>query len=169
MPTLSRLVSRAPRYLTLRTYFYANPYTGRTQLKTYLKVKQFFLLALVLALLPQLVYAGIEWQNLRELNLKHKALDVTASFDGKLIFTLTPGAILVYSAADDKFIDQIAVDASYSRIAYSNDQRLILAASDPATLSIIKFNQVYDLNIVNRPSIGAENPKVTLVVFDDYQ
>ncbi len=138
-------------------------------MKTYWKVKRFFLSALVLVLLPQLVHAGIEWKNLRELDLKHKALDVTASFDGKLIFTLTPGAILVYSTVDEKFIDQITVDTSYNRIAYTNDQRLILAAADPATLSIIKFNRVYNINIANRPSIGTENPKVTLVVFDDYQ
>ena len=132
-------------------------------------LKRFFILVLALALLPQLVHAGIEWKNLRELKLKNTALDVTASFDGKLIFTLTPGAILVYSTVDDKFIDRIPVDAIYSSIAYSNDERLILSAANPATLKLIKFDRVYDINISNRPFEGAENPKVTLIVFDDYQ
>jgi hypothetical protein len=138
-------------------------------LSTQPNLKRFFILILALALLPQLVYAGVEWQNLREVNLKQKALDVTASFDGKLIFTLTPGAILVYSTIDDKFIDRIPVDASYTSIAYSNDERLILSAADPATLKIIKFDEVYDINITNRPFKGAADAKVTLVVFDDYQ
>lgn len=132
-------------------------------------LKRLFILILALALLPQLVHAGIEWKNLRELKLKNTALDVTASFDGKLIFTLTPGAILVYSTVDDKFIDPIPVDAIYTRIAYSNDERLILSAANPATLKLIKYDRVYDINISNRPSEGAEIPKVTLVVFDDYQ
>ena len=138
-------------------------------MKTHLNLTRFFLLILALALLPQLVYAGIEWQNLREVNLKQKALDVTASFDGKLIFTLTPGAILVYSTIDDKFIDRIPVDAGYTSIAYSNDKQLILSAANPATLKIIKFDEVHDINITNRPFKGAADAKVTLVVFDDYQ
>lgn len=132
-------------------------------------LKRFFIMVLALALLPQLVHAGIEWKDLRELKLKNTALDVTASFDGKLIFTLTPGAILVYSTVDDKFIDRIPVDTSYTSIAYSNDERLILSAANPATLKLIKFDRVYDINISNRPFTGAEIPKVTLIVFDDYQ
>jgi hypothetical protein len=138
-------------------------------LKNKLNMKRFLILILVLLVLPQFVHAGVEWKNLRELKLKEKALDVTASLDGKLVFTLTPGAILVYSVADDTFIDQIPVDAIYTRITYSSDERLVLTAANPATLKIIKYDQVYAINIANRPYMGVEKAKVTLVVFDDYQ
>ncbi len=131
--------------------------------------KRFCFLILALALLPQLVQAGVEWKTLQKVKLESRALDVTASFDGSLIFSLTPGAILVYATADNRFIDRIPVDASYTRIAYSNNERLILSAADPAAFNIIKFNRVYDINIANRPFKGAAGAKVTLVVFDDYQ
>ena len=131
--------------------------------------RRFCFLILALALLPQLVQAGVEWKTLQKVKLESRALDVTASFDGTLIFSLTPGAILVYSTPDNRFIDRIPVDASYTRIAYSNDERLILSAADPATFNIIKFSRVYDINIANRPFKGAADAKVTLVVFDDYQ
>lgn len=126
-------------------------------------------LTLALALLPQLVLAGVEWKTLQKVKLENQALDVTASFDGTLIFSLTPGAILVYATPDNRFIDRIPVDASYTRIAYSNDERLILSAADPAAFNIIKFSRVYDINIEKRPFKGAADAKVTLVVFDDYQ
>lgn len=132
-------------------------------------IKRGLLLILALLWLPQFAHAGIEWQTLREVKLANQALDVTASFDGKLIFSLTPGAILVYSTADNRFMNRIPVDTRYTRIAYSNDERLILSATDPATLKVIKFDQVYDINITNRPFRGPADAKVTLVVFDDYQ
>jgi hypothetical protein len=131
--------------------------------------KQVFLVILTLLMLPQIVHAGIEWKTLREVKLANQALDVTASFDGKLIFSLTPGAILVYSTDDDRFTDRIPVDTRYTRIAYANEERLILSAADPATHKVIKFDQVYDINITNRHFKGAADAKVTLVVFDDYQ
>ena len=134
-----------------------------------LDLKRLFILVIFMALLPQVIHAGLEWNPLRKLALAHKALDVTASFDGKLVFALTPGMILVYSADDDKFIDRIPVDSVYTRIAYSNERQLILSSASPATINIIKFDRVYDINIANRPFQGSRTPKVTLVVFDDYQ
>ena len=131
--------------------------------------KRVFYLILILFCLPQFVNAGIEWKTLREVKLAGQALDVTASFDGKLIFCLTPGAILVYATTDNRLVDRIPVDTRYTRIAYANEEQLILSAADPATLKIIKFDQIYAINITNRHFKGAADANVTLVVFDDYQ
>ena len=132
-----------------------------------LRLLLFFLL--VLAFLPQAVYAGLEWKTLKKVDLTDQALDVTASFDGKLVFTLTPAAILVYATEEGRFIDRIPVASGYTRISFSHEERLILSAADPARLEIIKYSRVYDINITDRPFKGAADAKVTLVVFDDYQ
>jgi len=124
---------------------------------------------LLFTCLPPAVNAGLEWKTLQKVKLAEQALDVTASFDGKLIFSLTPGAILVYAADENRFIDRIPVAGGFTRIAFSHDERLILSAADPAQLEIIKYDRVYDINIENRPFKGAADAKVTLVVFDDYQ
>jgi hypothetical protein len=134
-----------------------------------LGTQKFLFTILLLLWLPSLALAGIEWQSLREVNLDGKALDVTVSADGKLVFALTPGKILVYAAIEDKVIDQIPVDGRYTRITYSDEERLILSAADPATLQILKYERVYDINITNRPFRGPQDARVTLVVFDDYQ
>jgi len=131
--------------------------------------KRFYCTILVLILLPGLVYAGVEWQTLQKIKLKSRALDVAASIDGTLIFSLTPGVILVYATADNRFIDRIPVADGYTRIACAKDQRLILSAADPAVLEIIKYDRIYDIDIANRAFKGAPDAKVTLVVFDDYQ
>jgi len=138
-------------------------------MRPYRKLKLLCCFSLALALLPGLALAGMEFRSLQKVKLDSRALDVTASFDGKLIFSLTPGKILVYSTDDNRMIDRIPVADGYSRIAYSNDERLILSAADPSAFEIIKFDLVYDINITNRPFKGAPDAKVTLVVFDDYQ
>jgi len=127
----------------------------------------FFVLVAVAA--PQAAHAGLEWKTLDKVELAEQALDVTASFDGKLIFTLTPKAILVYATEENRFIDHIPVAPGYTRIAFSHEERLILSAADPARLEIIQYDRVYDINITDRPFKGSADAKVTLVVFDDYQ
>lgn len=133
------------------------------------QLKRLLVFCLVLTCLPQAVFAGLEWKTLQKVKLAAQALDVTASFDGKLIFSLTPGAILVYAADENRFIDRIPVASGFTRIAFSHEERLVLSAADPARLEIIKYDRVYDINIDNRPFKGAADAKVTLVVFDDYQ
>jgi len=113
--------------------------------------------------------AGIEHKSLKKIDLTGQPLDITNSFDGKLVFVLTPGTILVYSAVENTIIDRIAVEKIYTRISYADKEKLILSAADPATLEIVKFDQIYNINIVNRPFRGPREAKVTLVVFDDYQ
>ena len=54
-------------------------------------------------------------------------------------------------------------------VQWSEEERLILSAADPSTLEILKYDQVFDINITNRPYKGPQDAKVTLVVFDDYQ
>jgi len=132
-------------------------------------LRQFCMIIAALALLPGLVEAGLASKTLREVKLTSRALDVTVSLDGKLVFTLTPGEILVYSVEEDAVIDRIAIDAGYTRITYSENNRLVLTAPEPATLRILAYDRVHDINITNRPFRGPRDASVTLVVFDDYQ
>ena len=114
-------------------------------------------------------FAKIESKTIKKINLPNQVLDITTSFDGKLIFSLTSGKIMVYSIANDRFIDQIPVSTDFNRITYSNEEHLILSAANPAALEIIKYDRIYNINIANRPFKGVADAKVNLVVFDDYQ
>jgi len=62
------------------------------------------------AFFPQVVQADLEWKVVKDLDLKTTPLDVAPSADGKGLFILTPGEILVYSFPEGKITDRIPVD-----------------------------------------------------------
>ena len=65
---------------------------------------------------PQIVQADLEWRIIKDLDLKTTPLDVAPSADGKWLFILTPGEILVYSFPEGKITDRIPVDKEFDRI-----------------------------------------------------
>ena len=126
------------------------------------------ILPLLLAL-PPFVYAKVEVSHLQAFNLDKEILDITSSFDGKTLFALTRGEIWLYSVPDKKIAERIAIDGPYDRIDYSQNDTLILAATDPPMMKVIRFDRIYDIDISNRPYKGPPAAKATLIVFDDYQ
>lgn len=117
----------------------------------------------------QAAHAGVEIKHLMKIDPPAQILDSTASADGKLIFVLTPGEVFVYSGSDGKVLDRISVDKKFVRLTPLEENRLILFGNDPPILDILKVDRIYDINIAGRAFKGAENAKVTLAVFDDYQ
>ena len=97
------------------------------------------------------------------------ALVMTTNPAEDLVFILTPKAVVIYSTAERAVLDRIPVDASFDRIAYQNDDRLVLTATEPSRISIIRFSRIYDIDLSGRAVKGPPEAKVTLVVFDDYQ
>jgi hypothetical protein len=86
-----------------------------------------------------------------------------------MIFILTPGAVLIYSATDQAVLDRIPVEKPFDRIAYQDPDRLVLTAGDPSRINIIRFSRIYDIDLSGRAVKGPLDAKVTLAVFDDYQ
>ena len=113
--------------------------------------------------------AGVEIEHLMKIEPPAQILDSAASSDGKLIFTLTPGKIYVYSGSDATLLDQISVDQKFVRLTPLEGNRLLLFSNTPPLIDILKVDRIYDINTTGRAFKGAENAKVTLAVFDDYQ
>ena len=126
-----------------------------------------FFLAVVLS--PNDTEAKVDWKSLLHVNLESQPLDVTTSIDGKLIYALTPGEIIVFSVKDKNILDRIPVGTSYNRITFSPDETLILTGNNPSSLEIIRVDRVYDIDISNRPFKGSSDARVAIVIFDDYQ
>jgi hypothetical protein len=76
---------------------------------------------------------------------------------------------LIYSTDDRTVLDRIPLKASYDRIAFQKDDRLILTATKPSQINIIRFSRIFDIELAGRAVKGPKDAKVTLVVFDDYQ
>src|SRR4030067_2239078 len=65
---------------------------------------------------PRSVQADLEWRIIKDLDLKTTPLDIAPSLDGKWLFILTPGEILLYSAQEGLITHRIPVGKEFDRI-----------------------------------------------------
>ena len=122
------------------------------------------------AFLPRVVQADLEWKVIKDLDLKATPLDVSPSADGRWLFILTPGQILVYSFPEGKITDRIPVDKDFDRIASSPRADMVtISSSTKKALQIIVLEALYKINVTDSPFKGPQGAPVTVVVFDDYQ
>jgi len=129
-----------------------------------------FLLVAGWTFFPQIVQANLEWRIIKDLDLKTTPLDVAPSADGKWLFILTPGEILVYSFPEGKITDRIPVDKDFDKIAsLPRADMFTIASSTKKTLQIILFEAVYKIDVTGLPFKGPQDASVTVVIFDDYQ
>lgn len=114
--------------------------------------------------------ADVEWNTLKQLDLKSEPLDIFQSPDGQLLFILLRGEVLIYSLGQQKFTDQIPVDKEFNRVAYAPQSRtLTLTSSAQKSLLVLSLDFIQKFDISGLPFKGPENAPVTLVVFSDYQ
>jgi hypothetical protein len=119
---------------------------------------------------PQIVQAGVEWRIIKDLDLKTKPLDIAPSVDGKWLFILTPGEILIFSIPEGTITDRIPVDKDFDRIApLLRPDLLTITSSTKNTLQVIRFETIYKIDLTGLPVKGPQEALVTVAVFDDYQ
>ena len=119
---------------------------------------------------PQFIYAEIDLTLIKQTNLNVQPLDIATSADGKLIFVLARGEILVYSIAEGKVTNRISIDKDFDRVTYAGKNNvLILTSSSSKTLKIIQVDFIYNIALDGLPFKGPADAAVTIAVFDDYQ
>jgi hypothetical protein len=129
-----------------------------------------FIIALCWGDLSSVIGADVDWTEKTDLNLEASPLDVAASSDGKWLFVLTPGQLLVYSVPENKLLKQIPVDGLFDRLTHSpKDNTLVLSSSSGKSLKFIELQLVHEFDVSGLPFKGPENAPVTVAVFGDYQ
>ena len=124
----------------------------------------------IICFAPHSVFAEIEWTVKKQLKLEAAPTDIAPSADGKWIYVLTSGEILVYSVPEDKVMNRIPVDKTFDRLTYSaQDNTLLVSSSAEKTLKIIQLAVIQHFSLEGLPFEGQKNAPVTLVVFSDYQ
>ncbi len=130
------------------------------------------LLFLIVVVLPtsQGASTDLEWTVRKELDLRAAPLDISASADGRWIFILTPGEVLVYSNSENRVINRIPVDEAFDRLMYSvRNNTLILTSLTENTLKIIQLEPIHEFDISGLPFKGPEYAPITIAVFSGYQ
>ncbi len=119
---------------------------------------------------PQFVCAEIDLTLIKQTNLDVQPLDIAASVDGKTIYVLARGEILVYSIDEDKVSSRIPIDKNFDKLTYAaKNNVLILTSSSSKTLKIIQVDFIYKIAIDGLPFKGPADAPVTIAVFEDYQ
>ncbi len=140
-------------------------YNQRNYILRYMKLA--VLIAVIL--IPAILHAAFETESILNADIDAPILDVTANPAGEMVFVLTPGMVMIYSADDRAIIDRIPVEEQFDRIAYQEGDRLVLSSAKPSRIKIIRLSRIYDIDLSGRAIKGPRDAKVTLVVFDDYQ
>lgn len=131
-----------------------------------------FLLILVGTILTvaQPARAGVAWEVRKQVNLEIQPLDTAVSFDGKLLYLLVPGEIMVYSVTEDKVAGHIPLEGDYDRLSHSpRDNSLFVTSSKAQKLKIIEAEIIYTIDSTGLPIKGPADAPVTIAIFDDYQ
>lgn len=129
-----------------------------------------FLIVISWVLVAQIVHADVDWTLIKQKNLAVQPLDIATSADGKLIFILAPGEILVYSIAEDKVTNRMPIDKDFDRLTYAGKNNvLILTSSFSKTLKIFQVDMIHEIALSGLSFKGPADAAVTIAVFDDYQ
>ena len=116
------------------------------------------------------VSAELEWTFREQIPLTSAPLDNAVSTDGKLLYILSAGKILVYSLTQNKTINTIPIESEYDNIAVSpQGNSLIVTSSAGKSLKIIDLEFSYNIDISGLPLKGPADAPVTIAVFSDYQ
>ena len=113
---------------------------------------------------------NVEFNILRTLQLKTTPIDVAVTSDGRQIFVLSDqGEILVYSSTH-QLEGKIEVDKDIDQIKLGpKGDTLILTSSQKRTVQLATVDFVKNIDTANAPFKGAENARVVIAVFDDFQ
>ncbi|MEK6196411.1 MAG: hypothetical protein N2F24_19540 [Deltaproteobacteria bacterium] len=136
------------------------------------------ILMIVLILMVSLVMAtngltatvGVDTTLLKQLAIDKPPLDVETSTDGKLMFVLVPGEVLIYSELGAQTINRISVDKSFDSMAFAEKlDLLILSSNSNQKVDMVRIDLISKVNTDGSPYKGKADATVTIAVFDDYQ
>ena len=105
----------------------------------------------------QSLAVNLDWQVINQIKLEGAPLDVATSTDGKQIFVLTQGEVLVYSTDEGHVVNRIPVDKIFDMLTHSAiNNTLILGSGSGKTLKIIQLEVIHTIDISGLPFKGPE-------------
>lgn len=114
--------------------------------------------------------AQVEWQISGQVDLKAPPEDLCASADGKWLYILSAGEVAVYSFAEEKIVNRIAIDKGFDRMIYVKEKNaLVVTSRSGKTVQIIQLEEVYQFDTSGLPYQGSKRAPITVAVFSDYQ
>lgn len=125
-------------------------------------------LFLILLLLPAVAHASVEWTLKNQINLEASPIEMVSAADGKTVYVLVPGKILVFSLAENRVVDFMPVDRKYDHFTVAGKGKsFLLSSSKDKSMSVFEMKRTLDLS--GLPYKGPPDAPVVVAVFSDYQ
>jgi len=113
---------------------------------------------------------GVEATRLKQIATDKPPLDVETSTDGKLMFVLVPGEVLIFSDLGERPINRITVGAHFDRMTFAEKlDLLILSSNSNKEVEMVRIDLISEVSTDGSPYLGKADAPVTIAVFDDYQ
>jgi len=140
------------------------------KVKTTLLIISAVLFSLVISTSGLAATLGVEATRLKQISIEKKPLDVATATDGKLMFVLVPGEVLIFTNLETTPVSRIGVDAQFDRMTFAeNLDLLILSSTANKKVDMVRIDLISDISIEGSPYLGRADAAVTIAVFDDYQ
>jgi hypothetical protein len=130
-----------------------------------------FLITLTIALSAASDSFGrVEWDLQETLKMDQPPLDVAVSLDGRYVFVLTSGGVILIYTQDGKLEDKFEVGNDIDQIHIGpRGEQLFLTSRKDKTVRIASLNFIVDINVSGSPYKGPEDAPVVLAVFSEFQ
>jgi predicted DsbA family dithiol-disulfide isomerase len=130
----------------------------------------FVFLVMPLSLKSSEAKVRVDWKTLGTFALEKEPLEIVLSPHGRMAYILTKGAVVIYSADENRVIERIPVNEDIDRLWVSPRGNLIyLTSTKSEELSVIRLGFSIEIKRGNSISLGPEDAPVTLVAFMDFQ
>lgn len=140
------------------------------KIKTPLLIVSAIIFSLVISANGLAATLGVEATRLKQISVDKEPLDVETSTDGKLMFVLVPGEVLIFSNLEEKPVNRIGVDAKFDSMTFAEKlDLLILSSKANKKVAMVRIDLISDISIEGSPYLGRADARVTIAVFDDYQ
>ncbi len=128
------------------------------------------LLACCLLLAYTNAFAGVEWKILKQLKIKEKPLDVGVSLDGKNLYILAEGKLIIYSLAEAKGKYSIPVNKSFDKLRISTaNGSIILLSTSEKLIEIVQLQNIQHFDASGSLFQGSDRASVTICTFFEYR
>lgn len=133
--------------------------------------KRFAACAALLALsMSSSAQAAFEWKETSSLPVEGQSLATATSADGRWLYVLTHGEVLIYALGENRIETRIPVDRAFDQLTYSpTTNSLILSGKTAKVIRVVQLEQVHAFSYDGLAFQGPENAPVTIAIFSDYQ
>jgi thiol-disulfide isomerase/thioredoxin len=126
------------------------------------------ILIVLFLLITTSAHATIDWTLQNQFNFEASPIAMVPASDGKTVYVLTPGKIVVYSVPENRVIDFMPVDRKFDHLTVlGKDKLFFLSSSKDNSVSV--FERKKSLDFSGLSFKGPPEAPVTVAVFSDYQ